>query len=362
MKKILNSIFIVFLVLNYFSCTEDDSTPIASIASTPVVLSTGKEDVFLDSNYPNNLANTFLWETSDYGLNTEIKYDIEISKFSDFSKNVILASSTTESQRSKTLSVNQLNDLAIKAGLTPDSKEKLYVRVISYLGSQKSLKGTSSNIISLNVTPYERILPIRYFVGSATAPGWSNNNDNQPLFINKENEFEYNYTGFFKGGAGEQFKILEKLGAWQPQWGKGSSIGTLAGNPGTQASDPGEIDVESMGIYTFKVNFQTLKYEFKKLDKEVSLYNSIDLVGSAVTSASTLTKTAFDSHMWKGSVNLNAGSFKFRGNNDDSKTWSTASSQTGQGTASGASIPVLKSGSYTIWFSDLDGRYLLIRN
>jgi len=362
MKKIFfKSLLLSSFALSIFSCQEDDSTPTASTSVKANILSTENSSVFLDSNFPNNPAVTFAWDNANYGVQTETKYDIQVSKTADFA-NFVTAGTSIGSSRTQTFVVSEFNSSVIKAGLEPDTSNKMYVRLMSYIGTTKSLS-EFSNIINMNVTPFERVLPIYYFVGAAVSSGWNNNNNNQPLFIDKNDENVYNYTGYFNN---DQFKILSKKGAWQPQYGKGSSDGTLAANLGG-GSDPGEISIADKGLYKVKVNFQTFKYQIEKITDTPTVYTSMGMLGTAIPGSSSttdikLTKSTFDPHMWTSTLTLTKGEFKFRGNDDNTKTWATESSQTGQATLNGTSIPVLSGGNYSIWFSDLDGRYLLVKN
>ncbi len=352
------------------SSCDDDSDQFTASETTPVVLSgLTITDIELDPFNINNPAMTLTWSQADYGQQASVNYSVEVSTDEAFTNTSVVTSVT--GNNTVTLSVSELNAASGNAGLPPFSWNTLYARISSSIGTQNGLPVKSNNI-SFNVFPYFNYLFEDYYlVGNGTAPGWDNNNNNPPLFRDPANSNLYHYTGYFTKGAGGdgegRFKILENRGLWQPQWGVTDNegdddikaAGDIAGNPGTQSDDPGRFGVEHDGYYAFTIDFSKRTYTNEVFDASGSAsFTGVEIQGSATTTTA-MTQSSFDSHLWYiTSIPLIPGDLQFVTNTGS--TWAGTTEFSGQATENGGPIPVVVEDDYEVWFSDLDGRYILI--
>jgi len=357
MKKISIYIQIVCTLLLLSSCVDDNADLVLSETAPVVLADLAITDIELDQLNPTNPAVTFNWTDANYGQQTSIYYTLQISSNEAFTNPVEVT--TVNATTTTTLSIEQLNSAINSAGLPPFAWNAAYARVISTVGTTLSLP-VISNSITFNVYPYYNY-PFKdyYLVGNATQPGWNNNNNNPPLFRDASNPDLYTFVGYY--GVGE-FKVLEVKGFWQPQWGTNDGTGINV-NPGT-GSDPGTFPlnntpIATAGYYNFTINFKTNTFTFEEFTGEISApFSSITIQGSA-SSATSMTQSTFDSHLWfANNVSLIPGTLQFKTNT--SSVWAGTTSFSGTATLNGGDIPVVVEAIYDIWFNDLTGHYILI--
>lgn len=273
-----------------------------------------------------------------------------------------------------TLSVTHgnLNSVALGLGLTAGTAGNLDLRLKgSNTNESLDVLTRTSLTRTISVTPYSITFPNLYLVGSATSPGWNNNNNNTVVFRNQNVPNNYVYTGYFSAGA---FKLLEVKGQWQPQWGTTSVPGALGVNPGG-GSDPGTFDVATSGYYTY--NFTTVgqggSFTVTPFDASTSpTYSTMGIIGQAIggwgaSDEINFTQDANNPHLWYAlGVTFTSGNeFLIRANDAWNTVWRYNGSQQLYGTSilagSGNNFPFNgATGSYNVWFNDLDGRYILI--
>ncbi|WP_282123635.1 SusE domain-containing protein [Algibacter mikhailovii] len=342
-----------------FVVNETDAVQLAELTVT---------EIELDPVNTNNPAVTFNWSRADYGQPAAVRYSIEIASDAEFT-NATVATTITGSNAA-TLSVAELNSAAGTVGAPAFDWSTLYARVTSSLGTQEGLP-VDSNSISFMVYPYFNYpFDDYYLVGNGTAPGWNNNLNNPALFRDQDNPRLYHYTAYFSNDDGDfnngRWKVLEERGLWQPQWGvtddEGSddpkTSGEIAGNPGTQGSDPGRFGVTASGYYEFTFNISTKKYTTEAYDASgATEFTSMSIQGSA-SETTAMTQSTFDAHIWNiPSIRLAPGELQFLTNTGSTWGSSTAFSGVAQ---EGGSIPVVVEDDYEVWFNTLSGRYIMI--
>nr|WP_235835822.1 SusE domain-containing protein [Algibacter onchidii] len=351
------------------SACDDDSEKFVATPTDAVQLADLEiTEIELDPVNTNNPAVTFNWSRADYGQPAAVRYSIEIASDADFANSTV--ATTITGNNAATLSVAELNSAAGTVGAPAFAWSTLYARVTSSLGTQEGLP-VDSNGISFMVYPYFNYpFDDFYLVGNGTAPGWNNNLNNPALFRDQENPRLYYYTGFFSNDDGDynngRWKVLEERGLWQPQWGvtddEGSddfkAAGEIAGNPGTQGSDPGRFGVEATGYYEFTFNISTKKYTTKPFDASgATEFTTIAIQGSAAETTE-MTKSTFDPHIWNiPSIRLVPGDLQFLTNTGSTWGGSTEFSGVAQ---EGGSTPVVVEDDYEVWFNTLTGRYIMI--
>ena len=203
-KKILNIIvFAIIAVMGLIACDDRNDT-IIDTTKSPIVVDLSTSKLILDSNFPKNPALTIFWDATQYTVPTEIQYRIEVSSDDKFTKPFTL-NTLKESIRSSTFTAERMNTAAVSIGLVPYVEGKMYIRVISYLGSNNSMVATS-NITSLKITPYKLSYPDFYLVGEASYVGW---NAGASQILYKSDNFSTIYTYLENG---KNFRFLGQQG------------------------------------------------------------------------------------------------------------------------------------------------------
>ncbi|QLE00825.1 SusF/SusE family outer membrane protein [Galbibacter sp. BG1] len=379
MKKISILLFAFAAVLSFNACSDDDDFSFVA-KPDPEGISFENEPLAsyaLEAENENNLAERFVWNAVDFDAPTPVKYELQSSVENTFEGMTILASDLTETNYGVT--VKNMISLAEEAGLDSDPDTEapntgnLFFRVRAYVGDKASnLVEQLSDTLSLYVVLVEpkddaepiELKPQLFLVGDATAAGWNPENTNTPLFRDPENENVFFFTGRFAGGADvEGFKLLETLGQWQPQWGLDN--GNVS-NSDLLGSDPSAFKVSEDTYYSFSINKEDLTYTWEKYDASAApIYSSIGILGDATADGwdadQDLTKSTFDPHIWYiEGITVTDGEAKFRLDNTWDTSWGADTALSGQGTLGGPNIPV-SAGTYNVWFNDIDGRYLFIR-
>ena len=349
----------------YFVTTYPTNPPVITgpTTGTPFVLSISDAG---------NTALTVNW--TDVVLNSDLNIDVDYTveaalAGSNFAAPVSLGTLTNGT----TLSVTHadLNSVALGIGLSPGVSGNVELR-IKARNTNESLDVLvrTSDTLTIAVTPYNVSFPNLFFVGDATSPGWNNNNNNTPVFRNQNVPNNYVYTGYFNAGA---FKLLEVKGQWQPQWGTNDNT-TLAVNTGI-GSDPGTFNVATAGYYTYSFTTagQGGSFTVTPFTGSVSTtYSTMGIIGAAVggwgdADEVNFTQDANNPHLWYAlGVNFTSGNeFLIRANDAWSSVWRYNGSQQLYGTSilasGGNNFPFnAASGSYDVWFNDLDGTYILL--
>ncbi|RSK41902.1 SusF/SusE family outer membrane protein [Mangrovimonas spongiae] len=373
MKKIKILTLLFLSLLGFYSCQDDDNLsyiaqPVGDFSFT----NSFSSEYVLTTATSSNLGERFTWDNANFDVQTNVSYDIQKSITGDFSDMEIIG---TTSANEYAVTIGDLLNYAEEAGLDndPDTEDmpdtgEVYFRVRAYVGSDSDIELTSeSQALTLVLIggdeTVEPVLKDLYLVGDATAPGWSENNNNPAIIRHADNENMYTFRGYFVGG-GEGFKLLEVLGQWQPQWGVGASTGEAAVNDGT-GSDPTAFPITDSGYYEFTLDTDAMTYTLDTYDASAATdYTTIGIIGDATVGGwdadTDMTQSTFDPHIWyMNDVEIGDGEMKFRAENDWATNWGNNTPLSGFGTLDGANIPVT-AGIYNIWFNDLDGGYILI--
>ena len=308
-------------------------------------------EILLSGAAPDDVITTFTWsDYNTYGVN--VTYLLEVSKKG---ANNFSTLGSVMNVKSFEATNKVLNDAVLKAGLEANVKGEVDVRVTA---TSKSTGGTInkvSNIVTFKVTPYVAFKNM-FLVGNATAANWNNNNNNQAIFRDASNANKFHFIGKF--GAGE-FKFLEILGNWQPQWGL--KAGLVANSDG---GDPGTFVTSAAGYYSFTMDILAKTYTLTPYTGTMTDYSTIGMIGdfNGWGGDLALEQSTYDSHQWslKDITIPTTGKFKFRADGAWTVNWGAGTELSGQGTQGGADIP-LTAGTYDIYFNDIDGRYQFIK-
>jgi hypothetical protein len=211
-------------------------------------------DLTLLVSNASNKAISFNWNESAYGTNV-INYALQMDVAgNNFATPQVLKTGTI---LNSSITVNDLNSLAIAAGIIGGSTKSMEFRVVSYLGITYATKMVTSNVVSVKLTTFTPVPPALYIVGDATDGGWSNP---VPLPSQQFSRIDaVSYGIVVKLTAGKSYLLLPLNGDWGHKYGGASATGgaLLADNavPGSNTPAPA-----TTGMYQIVVNFQTGTY------------------------------------------------------------------------------------------------------
>ncbi|WP_034691105.1 SusE domain-containing protein [Kaistella palustris] len=207
-KNIFTKMILALIaVFSIYACSDRDMLTVEN-QGAPMILDLSAESVVLDGNFANNPAVTLAWQTATYSAPTEVSYAIQASGDAEFTAPYELGT-VNQSVRTVTYSAEQLNKAAQAIGLPANVAGKMYLRVISFLGTTPRFLTATSNVTTMMVTPYELVYPSFYLVGDASYVGWTSQN---AQLLYKESSFSYIYTYLEQG---KSFRFLGQQD-WNP--------------------------------------------------------------------------------------------------------------------------------------------------
>jgi|AntRauTorcE11897_2_1112592.scaffolds.fasta_scaffold00190_19 hypothetical protein len=364
MKKLNLFTFILAGLFVFASCEETMGPTLSEDVQEPSFTNSPSGQSFvLSEDAKDEVAFELEWSRPDFGFSSAAMFTVQMAEAgTEFEESESLGETNSNSF---SMTVGALNSTMLGAGFPADMEAEIEVRVMTVISEDVDTLYTSP--ISMTVTPYlvDAGLPDllnMYFVGDATSAGWNNDNNNMPMVrLPDSEENNFTFTGRFAGGT--EFKLLETLGAWQPQWGDNG--GALASNEDL-GGDPGSLVITAGdGYYTVGIDIEARTYSIGEYDESsAATYTTIGLIGDATPngwdSDTDLTQSSFDSHIWYiNDIELTSGEAKFRAENDWATNWGANTEFSGFGSIDGPNIPV-SPGTYNVWFNDLDGSYIFI--
>jgi hypothetical protein len=249
MKNIFKYSTIVMLFMTVVSCvpTSDDDLTVMVPSVAPKLTAPATGTVYvLDKTKPDNQATKFVWDTPKYdGAQTTINYDVEMAKAGTNFKVVTVVSKTTDLFAA--LTVAQLNQAALDAGLTPNAASDADVRIKSYIGTNGVPQ--YSNVITIKITSY-LAWDDWGIIGDATPSGWDSDTD----LVYDSTTKKYTYDGPLKVG-GYKFR---KDNDWAVNYGDKEPDLIL------DTKDDNNIKITVAGNYLITVDFKALKYTVVK--------------------------------------------------------------------------------------------------
>lgn len=320
--KILSLFILAMIGLN--SCeTEDDVVFVTQEPDEFVLTNTTLQEYILTPTTTNNLGERFTWNTADFGVPTNVSYDLQRSIMGDFS-DAVLVGTTTSNEIAMT--IGQMMAVAKEAGLDDDSETpasnmgSFAVRIRAYVGNGGSTEVISdTKTISVilqeaKVDPGVPELPQLFVVGNFLVAGNYFAEDWKapgavPIAASAFGKTDF--EGFVDiNVASPEYKFLPTNESFEGDYADdGTFTGVLV--------QEGEVNAKAAGpgYYLVKANTTTLKY-------------SIQVTSWAITGNATplgwpdngvqdqnMTYNK-DSKKWEIIIDLTAGDneFKFRAN------------------------------------------------
>lgn len=170
-NTLINKLLLLFLMI--LGLTACDNREIIKIdkAEAPIMLDLSDTSLFLDANFPDDLALTLSWTPATYSVPTEVKYQVQIAADEGFESPQALGGAINQSVTVATFTTKQMNAAAQALGLEAFVESTLYLRVVAFLGDQAMQQ--FSNVTPLKITPYKLVYPDFYLVGAASYVGWN---------------------------------------------------------------------------------------------------------------------------------------------------------------------------------------------
>ena len=303
MKNLLKIGALAILFIANVSCENDDQTIINPSGGPELLTPLTGSSYVLNPATASAEVTTLVWNHADYGVQTEINYEVEFS-IADTEFAVITSGGLTNN-RFVTFTHESLNAIALSAGLTPYTAGDLDLRIKSSLGTNEDVIAYS-NVVTITVTPYTTDLPKLAVPGNHQ--GWSdaNNFESAPR-IAASGFGETDYEGYM--WLDGEFKFLAPNGATFA-WGN-----TDYGDNGDFSGilvETGESNCSAIaGFYRVRANTTDLTYTTTAV--------SWGIIGSATPtgwdSDTDLTYNPTTKKLEIASIALVPGAFKFRGNN-----------------------------------------------
>ena len=314
MKKILSLTLLSLLFSSIMSCSDDDNKTIATGTDAPVLISPESGiNVVLTKDLADNPAITLVWNHANYDVATEVTYTVEVAVAgTDFAKPQ--AATPTTTNRFYTFTVEQLNKLALDAGLKSGESGELDVRVTASLGTNLAMP-MISNSLTFNVTPYSIADPVLFLIGAPQKyyglSEWSPQTGMAMRYIG-DGETKV-FEAYVKIAAGDGLKFGAVQGEWSAidaagNFGQGDTAATIKNSGG--ASDLKIAATDGDGLYYIQVDIDNLKYKSIKMNWGI--------IGDATPGGWT-DETAmiydFAANKYTLTANLTAAGLKYRSSN-----------------------------------------------
>jgi starch-binding outer membrane protein SusE/F len=342
MKKIAN-ISLLLGLITFFSCEKDetraylDSTPGTPNITSP---STGTSKVL--TNADSAVVVSFTWSAADFGFPSEVIYALQMDKAgNNFTEPIGIASVTSATTAG--LITYEFNNKLLSMGLNYDEESTVEIRlrsVLSGINSSSFADTIYSEVITMNVTPYEVIVnyPKLYVAGSYQ--GWD------PVTAHVISSVKSNdrYEGYiYFPDATTEFKLL-KVAAWE----EANTIGDpdASGTSGTlQIGSWGGNNIKvSGGPGYFKINADLSAKTYSYLNTDWGLIGSATPDGWNSDQNLTYDNATEE---WTITLDLTVGDIKFRANNDWALNYGDDGAD-GKLDPGGANIAIAEAGNYTI--------------
>jgi hypothetical protein len=202
-----------------------------------------------------NTAISFNWNSSTYGSNN-INYALQLAQEgTNFAAPQV---KQLGNNLATSFTVNDLNSLAIAAGVSGGSTKNVEFRIVSYLGSGYTTPLVTSNVVKISTTTFTPIPPTLYIIGDATPAG--NFTNPVPLPSQQFSRIsDVSYGIVINLTAGKSYLFLPVNGDWTHKYGGASATGgpllSDGAVPGSNTPAPAVT-----GTYQIVVNFQTGTY------------------------------------------------------------------------------------------------------
>ncbi|AXT53539.1 SusF/SusE family outer membrane protein [Aquimarina sp. BL5] len=355
MKKISILLLAFVTVISFNACTDDDQLIFTAQPDPEGVsfVNTFSSQYVLTDETASNLAERFVWESPDFGVDTPVTYELQGSITSTFDDIQVLGSTQ---ENNLPITVSRMIEFANSAGLDndpetfttdengdpvldadgepiPNNAGELFVRLRATVGSQggqEILSDIQPVVVSLPEPVIEEIeFPKLYVVGSfLEASGYGANwtpSENAPA-IQARDEEDTQYEGFvFFNDAGANYKFLPSTTSFDGAYG---DAGASNGSYSELLLEGGGVDCglpagSVAGYYLVKADLtDAANITYSIEPSEWALVGGATPLGWPAGGTEGVPGNDHDmtydatTQVWTITINLSAGEFKFRANDD----------------------------------------------
>ena len=301
-------IFCTIIVSVFSACKKTEDFSPKDI-NGPLALTASDSVIVLNEANANTTALTLNWTTgSNYKSGASITYVLQLDKQGNN-----FSSALTNNIGKATYNISYTNAalntlLTSNWTATPGTSFALQARVYTIL-SDGTLKGDTSDAITINITPYQPVSKSLYIIGSATATGWDANAADS-LTPDATIPGQFHYTGTLTPG---EFKFITTRGSFLPSYNLGADSAHLFyRTEDAQPDDKFEIAIPQ--VYTIDVNLISLTINISKA--QAPLYSQLWIVGDAtpngwnIDNPNQMKVSPFNPYIFTYNEVLNAGEFK----------------------------------------------------
>ena len=278
-----------------------------------------------------NTAVTFNWNSTAYG-NLPLNYAVQIGKADgSFTSPKVI---TVGTAMTGSISVSDLNRVALGTGIAANASGDLAIRVIAYQGANFA-NPVYSNIVSLNVTTYLDVVQM-WVVGGYN--GWDNSDN--ALYIKNTITTGANAEGYVNFASAGEFKLTTDHSWDNPHTfgDDGTSTGKLS-----NVNGGGNITLSPAGYYLIKANPATMTYSLTK-----TVWGVIGTSTPGGWGAQTDMTYYASSSVFGLGLTMPVGEFKFRGTDSWSVNYGCTAKDGKTLNADGDNVVVTTAGDYAI--------------
>jgi len=322
------SVFAVLLFL--VSCEKEVFDPVVGVYAPPMLEDVSGSYIFTE-DMADQVFKTFVWTA---GFQSATTYKVQIDYAGDDFANPIELASTTGTEAS--ITVGALNQKLLAMGAKTNVASDFEIRVTASVNTK--VQTLISNVPTVNILPYKVViiypslyLPGNYQAASGYTSDWSPDKAQQIYSVKQNDKYE-GYVNMV--GSGIMFKFTDEPN-WDVNWGDNGADGTLD-------SGGSDIAIPEAGYYRIKADIPALTYSFMK--------TYWGLIGDATPNGwdSDQNMTySMDTKTWSITLDLTAGSIKFRANDDWALNYGDNGFD-GSLEEGGENIPIAEAGNYTI--------------
>lgn len=259
----------VVITTSFVSCSKNEDIAIAKAPQNGILqINPSTNSIVLSKPNKNDIAISFSWENSDYGVNTPKKYTLELDAINgDFSDPEIDVTENTQ----LSLTHGKLNAMVLSKNLITGVVGQIKVRIKTSLNYEALPTYSKEEIIS--VTPYEDLmfeLPLSnelYLQGDALPSNWNYPVSDAQKLTKLPNQAVFTITTQLIGNR--NFAFISSNSGWgDPAYVALAANQPVSGGPftenGSQTSPPWlGSPIKSppiTGIYIITIDFVTGNY------------------------------------------------------------------------------------------------------
>jgi hypothetical protein len=311
------------MIAFFFGCEKDETIVVLKSDPSPAVITSTPTDLAPEIKTETlNDELKIAWNKADYGVDTEVKYTLQLDyECGAFENPINLGTSNINSFdiTLENLNAKLVNDLKLAPHLAADLK----LRIISTVNNNLT---ETSEVVTFSIIPWSEWPEALWLVGE----------DYEPAIYKTDNAA---FEGYAYLNEGDVFKLADTRSCDRTTYGD-------AGGALSTAADANAMEISSDGYYKINADTENETYQF-------TLIETWGMIGTATAGGwNSSTPMTYDAtnKIWKATVNLTSGALKFRANNDWGINYGPADINALAGTLiqTNDAINIADAGNYTV--------------